>query len=130
MSFILVPKNGEEVQVNAWNWRPTLELLRCHGVVDDGEACDRLAAQACGGRLTGDDAERAARVVDEQLASMKPGERMRADLTVTAGPRPTVMFSANGVKPDVSDIDRYSASFEWLVTFRDFCRTCGGFDVY
>ena len=35
MSFILVPKNGEEVQINAWNWRPTLELLRDAEIVDD-----------------------------------------------------------------------------------------------
>jgi hypothetical protein len=23
MSFILIPNEGEDIQVNAWNWRPT-----------------------------------------------------------------------------------------------------------
>lgn len=25
--FILVPNQGEDIQINAWNWRATLELL-------------------------------------------------------------------------------------------------------
>jgi hypothetical protein len=62
MSFILVAKQGSEVQVNGWNWRPTLELL-----------------------------------VREHLLD-------RDDL--------------------------YSATYEWLVTFRDFCRQSDGFDVF
>src|SRR5689334_22729043 len=33
MSFILVPKEGEELQVNGWNWRPTLQLLLAAGVI-------------------------------------------------------------------------------------------------
>jgi hypothetical protein len=39
MSFILVPSEGEDLQVNAWNWRPTLELLFAAGVItgDDHE---------------------------------------------------------------------------------------------
>ena len=27
MAFILTSKHGEDLQVNAWNWRPKLELL-------------------------------------------------------------------------------------------------------
>ena len=35
MTFILVPNNGDDVQVNGWNWRPTVELLRAAGQLDD-----------------------------------------------------------------------------------------------
>jgi hypothetical protein len=27
MTFILVSAKGNELQVNAWNWRPTLDLM-------------------------------------------------------------------------------------------------------
>ena len=35
MSFILVPSEGEDLKVNAWNWRPTLELLFAAGVITE-----------------------------------------------------------------------------------------------
>jgi hypothetical protein len=35
MSFILIPTHGEDVQVNAWNWRPTLLLLRDANLIDE-----------------------------------------------------------------------------------------------
>jgi hypothetical protein len=44
MSFILVPKHGDDVQVNAWNWRPTLELLLREGLISE-ELHDRMGAR-------------------------------------------------------------------------------------
>ena len=38
MGVILVAVNGGDVQVNWWNWRPTLELLVRAGVVTSEEA--------------------------------------------------------------------------------------------
>jgi hypothetical protein len=35
MSFILVPKEGEDLQVNGWNWHPTLQLLLAAGVITE-----------------------------------------------------------------------------------------------
>jgi hypothetical protein len=35
MAFILIPKNGEDVMINGWNWRPSLELLRKNNMIDD-----------------------------------------------------------------------------------------------
>ena len=75
MSFILVSKRGD-LQVNAWTWRPTLELLMAEGVVtrDQGE---RLSANGSG---AGDDAAPAdliADVIERRLISTKmtPDER-------------------------------------------------------
>jgi hypothetical protein len=42
MSFILAARNEEELQVNAWNWRPTLLLLLNENLIDL-EHHDRLA---------------------------------------------------------------------------------------
>jgi len=38
VSFILVPKYGDKLKINAWNWRPTVEFLRVEGVLDDNMA--------------------------------------------------------------------------------------------
>ena len=118
MSFILVPKTGEDVQVNGWNWRATLELLRAEGVID-GETHERMGAQGCGGTADADLACRMASAIEAKLASMKSGDRMLADLSVTAEPK----------SGDILAEDVYSSSYEWLVTFKDFCRCSGGFKV-
>jgi hypothetical protein len=129
MSFILVSKRGE-LQVNAWNWRPTLELLTAENVVTRAQ-CERLSTNGCGGRVDAETADQIADVIERSLTStnMKPGERMLADLTVTSGSRVATLFSHNGCAESVDAKDLYSASYDWLVAFRDFCRQSGGFEV-
>ncbi len=60
MTFILIPSRGEDFRVNAWNWRPTLELLRAANVITE-EDHERMGAQGCGGEA---DAEKASRLAD------------------------------------------------------------------
>src|SRR5690242_14596266 len=86
MTFILVPTQGEDVQVNAWNWRPTVELLRAEGLLTE-ENYERMTANGCGGEVDATLASRIVDVVERKLATMKPGERIRADLTITATPK-------------------------------------------
>ena len=120
MSFILVPKVGNDVQINGWNWRPTLALLHAAGLLSE-EEFERMGANGCGGVADSQKAARIVAVLDAQLAKMKKGDRMRDDLTVTALPKSV------DLKSDANDL--YSASFEWLCRFRDFCETSGGFKV-
>jgi len=129
MSFILVSKRGD-LQINAWNWRPTLELLMAENVVTQ-EQYERLGANGCGGRVDADTAGRIADVIERRLAAtkMKPGERLLADLSVTSSKRVPFVFSPNGDLKAAEMADLYSASYEWLITFRDFCRHSGGFEV-
>ena len=129
MSFILVSKRGDDLQVNAWNWRPTLELLMAENVVTR-EQYERLGGQGCGGRVDADTANHIADAIDRRLVStdMQPRERMLADLTITSDAHPPTVFSPNGESEWYDDT--YSASYDWLVTFRDFCRQSEGFEVY
>jgi len=129
MSFILVPKHGDDVQVNGWNWRPTLELLRSENLIN-AESYERMAAQGCGGQVDAALAFRIAEVIERKLAVMKSGERILADLTVTARPKKEVIITPETKPHEIDNIDLYSASYEWLVRFRDFCRRSGGFVVY
>ena len=126
MSFILVPRQGDDVQVNAWNWRPTIEFLRVEGIIDD-ETAELLSLNGCGVQADADLARQMAVAVEGKLQSMRPGERIRGDLSVTGVPKKVAEFH----KPESIDaVDLYSATYEWLVRFKDFCEYCGGFEVF
>jgi len=129
MSFILVPQNGEDLQVNGWTWRRTLELLLAKNLICD-ENYERMGAQGCGGQVDGEVARRIADVIDHKLAEIKPEERMLADLTTTTRPKATYIFDSSTKLDDIDTNDIYSTSYEWLVTFKDFCRSSGGFEVF
>jgi hypothetical protein len=129
MTFILVPKRGNDLQINAWNWRPTLELLLREGLINE-ELYERMGAQGAGGVV---DAELAGRIADAiglTLGEMKPGERMRADLTVTDQPKATWAVTPETQPDELDTNDTYSATREWLTTFAKFCRDSGGFEVF
>ena len=127
MSFILVCQKGEDLRVNAWNWRPTLLLLREVNAITE-EDFERMGAQGCGGIVDKAKAEQIADVVTRKLVSMKPGERMRANLSVTKEPKRPAVFSAD-VNDNIDVNELYSATYGWLETFAQFCRTSGGFKV-
>jgi len=128
MSFILVPKRGEDVQINAWNWRPTLELLLGEGVIS-GEQYELMGAQGTGGKVDAELADRIAEAVERRLMVMKSGERMLGDLTVTAKPKTKWVITPESGSDEIDANDMYSATYEWLKQFADFCRRSGGFEV-
>jgi hypothetical protein len=128
MTFILVPNQGEELQINAWNWRPTLELLRAEGVLTEDEY-ERMGGQSLGGIVDGAKTLLIAEVIARKLRSMNPGERMLANLSVSKEPKELIECTP---KMNVNDIDTnelYSTTYEWLETFESFCKTSNGFEV-
>jgi hypothetical protein len=127
MTFILIPNKGDDVQVNAWNWRPTLEFLRAENIITS-EAAELLGC-ACGARVDAALATRMAAAVENKLATLKPGDRMRADLTVTAIPKKLQTFGPDTQPDDINVNELYSATYDWLVTFKEFCKRCDGFLV-
>jgi hypothetical protein len=128
MSFILVPKRGDDVQINAWNWRPTLELLLKEGLISE-ELHDRMGAPCTGGEVDAELADRIAEVIGRTLKVMRPGDRIRADLTVTDQPKNKWVIRPE-TRPEEMDVnDIYSATYEWLAEFAEFCRSSGGFKV-
>lgn len=128
MAFILIPKNGEDIKINAWNWRPTLELLHKASLID----VDLYEGMGTSGRRTIVDAGTAVRIagfLDERLRSMQAGDRIRADLTVTSDAKKPLVFTPEMKADQIDCVDAYSATYEWLVQFSDFARTSGGFEV-
>jgi hypothetical protein len=130
MSFILVPKEGEDLQVNGWNWHPTLQLLLAAGVITE-EDYEMLGCQGCGPKAKVDQ-EKAGQIADvlaSKLSSMNPGHRMLFDLSVSSEPKKLAVFSPNMSTDDIDANELYSTTFEWLHTFAKFCRSSKGFKV-
>src|ERR1043165_3681015 len=86
MSFILFPKRGADLQINAWSWRPTLELLLGEGLISV-ELHERMGAQGAGGEVDAELAVQIAEAIERTLKGMKPGDRILADLTLTDRPK-------------------------------------------
>jgi hypothetical protein len=128
MTFILVPSQGEDFQVNAWNWRPTLELLLAANVITEDDH-ERMGALGGGGSADAEKALRIADVVADRLRRMNPAERVLADLSVSKEPKKFAVFGP-GVNADDIDVNElYSTTYEWLESFSKFCRSSGGFEV-
>ena len=128
MSFILIPNNGKEIKINAWNWRPTILLLRHANLIDDRQH-ELMGCNGCDGRVNSEAATKIADFLDQQLAKMSPVQRLRGDLSITSEPTKRAVFTPDSKVEDFDAVEIYSASYNWLVTFRDFCRTSEGFRV-
>jgi hypothetical protein len=107
-------------KVNAWNWRPTLEILKTFGILDE----DRLERMQYNVTVTVSLEE--ARGIAEQferrfLSKMTPADRVRLDLTLTDEPDDFQIHD--------DDLKNYGATEEWLQKFTDFCRSCNGFEI-
>jgi hypothetical protein len=128
MTVILVPANGGDVQINWFNWRPTVALLVRKGVLPVGERAERCLANGCGGYLTSQEAEDAAAMLASVLSAIKTGDRVMMDGSINDRPKD---YSRPISEWDEAETwDHYSAAYEWLKTFEEFCRTSNGFRVY
>jgi len=98
------------------------------GVINENDY-ELLGCQGSGGRVNAEKADQIANAVTQKLASMNPGERMLADLSVSSEPKKKVVFSPDTNVKDIDTNDLYSTTPEWLQTFVTFCRRSGGFHV-
>jgi len=121
MGYILEPASGSDLTVNKWNWHPTVELLVRAGIFTS-ERAESLHYN-CGGDVTKEEAVNIHEFLTSYLLSMGPGQRLLIDGNTSN-------------EPDTFELHRgpdwdknYSATFEWLQLFRDFCKVCGGFRV-
>jgi hypothetical protein len=130
MSFILadLADDQHDIQINGWNWRPTVALLVEAGILPTGERAEDCLAQGCGGYFTKEEATRTAEFLKGVVASMKPGERVMFDGSIRDKPK---NYDLPITEWDEQEAwDHYSASYEWLQMFIDFCSRSGGFKVY
>lgn len=112
MSWTLETPDGRTLGVNAWNWRPALELLESAGVLD-AETAELLGYNILV-ELGGEDARRIAAFLDSYLSTAPAGGRILLDGSVTTEPD-TFEFHRDDLARN------YSATVEWLTRFREFC---------
>lgn len=128
MTFILLPLQGEDLQVNAWNWRPTLELLFAANAITE-EDHERLGTHGCSGKVDAGKASRIADAIAQELMSRNSGDRMLANLSVAKEPKKLAVFGPDTNPDDIDTNELYSTTYEWLDKFIKFCRCSGGFEV-
>ena len=122
MSVILKSPSGADVQINWWHWRPTMLLVRDALQLDD-RRFEMLQINGVGAQISASEADRLAAFLDDYLVRFPKDGRLLPDGSVTREPKGS---------PDFSDGDgnrHYSADHDWLVQFRDFCRSSSGFTV-
>jgi hypothetical protein len=109
---------------NAWNWRPTVELIRATGLIDD-ERLKRMGSNCSGVEVSEAEARAIARFLQEQvLPRLRPQDRVLLDLGVTDVPDDGTFHR------EPAELHKnYSASYEWLEEFATFCKECQGFTV-
>ena len=122
MSVILQSPTGADIQINMWHWRPTMFLVRQVLELDD-KRFEMLQVNGVGAKVSPSEADKIAIFLDDYLASFPKDGRLLIDGSVTQEPKGSPYFSE-------SDADRhYSATYDWLVSFRGFCRSSRGFMV-
>ena len=120
MAFRLTATDGCAVEVDGWNWHPTLNLIERAGLLPAETVS--LAHHNARARISAAQARRISVFLDAYLQGLPPGARVLLDGAITT-------------EPDSGELDRtnlssnYSATAEWLARFRDFCRVADGFTV-
>ncbi len=127
MTVILVPSTGDNMAINWWNWRPTVALLVRIGVLPAGEREKRCLANGCGGHLSASEALRAAEHIEDLVVALKPNQRVLSDGGISETP---IDYGKPISEWNDADIwNNYSAKYEVLKRFVEFCRRSGGFEV-
>jgi hypothetical protein len=80
----------------------------------------------CGIEVTEEEARAVASFLEEKiLPSIKPGERIMLDGTITNIPDGGIFY-----REPSEQFKNYSAREEWLRLFANFCQKCNGFKIY
>lgn len=127
MSFTLTDLGAEsfEIRANVWSWKPTLEIIKSFDVIDEGKL-RQMGYNATGATFSKEEAQTIGeRMRDEILPRLAPNKRIFSDLSVTDAPDDGTLFQDEDEK-----WKNYSASYDWLKDFSDFCLRSKGFQVF
>ena len=127
MSFTLLDLSSENFEFNAnvWNWRTTLEIIKSFDILSEG-IVRQMEYNGTGVKLEKDDVHLIGeRIRDQILPKLEPNKRIFSDLSVTDAPDDGTLF-----KDEDEQWKNYSATYEWLKDFSEFCLKSKGFQVY
>jgi hypothetical protein len=127
MSFTLMDLSSEnfEMRASVWNWKPTLEIIKSLDILSDGKL-RQMEYNATGVKIELDDAHEIGKRIQETiLPKLEPNKRIYADLSITDAPDDGTIYRDNDEK-----WKNYSASYDWLKEFSEFCLKSKGFQVF
>lgn len=127
MSFTLLDSGAEsfEFRANVWNWRTALEIIKSFDILSDG-IIRQMEYNATGVRLEKPDAHLIGQKIrDEILPKLAPDKRIFADLSITETKDDGTLYKDND-----EQWKNYSADYQWLKDFSDFCLRSKGFQVF
>jgi hypothetical protein len=127
MSFTLLDSGAEgfEFRANVWNWRTALEIIKSFDLLSDGKI-RQMEYTATGVKLEKDEARLIGeKIRDEILPKLEPNKRIFADLSITDAKDDGTLY-----KDDDEQWKNYSADYDWLKEFSEFCLRSKGFQVF
>lgn len=127
MSFTLLDSGAEsfEFRANVWNWRTALEIIRSFDIMSDGKI-RQMEYNGTGVKLDLNEAHLIGeKIRDEILPKLEPDKRIFADLSVTDAKDDGTLYKDND-----EQWKNYSADYDWLKEFSEFCLRSKGFQVF
>jgi hypothetical protein len=127
MSFTLMDLSSEnfELSANVWSWKPTLEIIKSLNIISEGKL-RQMEYAATGVKIEAEDAHDIGRKIQETiLPKLEPNKRIFMDLSITDAKDDGTIYRDEDEK-----WKNYSASYDWLKDFSDFCLKSKGFQVF
>lgn len=116
---------GFELHANVWNWKAALEIIRSFDILSES-ALKQMNYNATGVKIEMKDAhEIGTRIQKEFLPKLEPDKRIFADLSITDAPDDMTLH-----RDSDEQWMNYSASYDWLKDFAEFCLRSKGFQVF
>ena len=127
MSFTLMDLGSEnfELSANVWTWKPTLEIIKSLDILSDGKV-RQMEYNATGVKIELKDAhEIGEKIRDLFLPKLEPNKRIFMDLSITEARDDGTLY-----RDQDEQWKNYSASYDWLKDFSEFCLKSKGFQVF
>ena len=127
MSFTLLDMSAEnyEFRANVWNWKTALEIIKDFDILSEGKI-KQMTYTATGVKVESEEAHLiGSKIRDVILPKLEPNKRIFADLSITDEPDDGTLY-----KDSDDQWKNYSADYQWLKEFSEFCLKSKGFQVF
>ncbi len=127
MSFTLMDLGAEnfEYRASIWNWKTVLEIVKSFDIISDGKL-RQMNYNATGVSLDKEEAHAIGeKIRDKILPNLAPNKRIFSDLSITDAPDDGTLYHDDDEK-----WKNFSASYDWLKEFSEFCLKSKGFQVF
>jgi hypothetical protein len=127
MSFILIDLGSEsfEFTSNVWNWKTALEIIKNFDIISENEV-RQMNYNATGVKVEREEAHTIGeRIKSEILPQLEPNKRILGDLSITDKPDDGTFY-----RDEDEQWKNYSADYNWMKEFSDFCLKSKGFQVF